>query len=157
MFSAWFRWAKPPCLLGGIRHDGPRLEDGNRCAAAYRLVIDDRRHPAVWRDLEKVWGELVTTADIDRLDGVRKPAFLQKNDNLLCRFQSARNRGRFRISPVKAVGTTLTAFRPTRYPILHRGDGQQRIPRPTCLSYRSVEWLQGPLPLPTSSQPAFSP
>src|SRR5439155_21281488 len=83
LFFARFRRANPSCLLSEIGHDGPRLEDGNRCAAAHRLVIDDRRHPAVWRDLQKVGGELVTTADIDRLDGVRKLAFLQKNDNLL--------------------------------------------------------------------------
>jgi hypothetical protein len=74
IFFARFRWTKPSCLLGEVRHDGPRLEDGNRGAAAHRLVIDDRRHPAVWRDLQKVGGELVTAADIDRLDGVRKPS-----------------------------------------------------------------------------------
>src|SRR5207302_752457 len=66
VFFARFRWAKPSCLLGEIRHDGPRLEDGNWGAAAHRLVIDDRRHPAVWRNLQKVGGELITAADIDR-------------------------------------------------------------------------------------------
>src|SRR6266446_1344039 len=83
IFFARFRWSKPSCLLSKVRHDGPRLEDGNRGAAAHRLVIDDRRHPAVWRNLQKVGGELVTAADVDRFDGVRKPAFLQQNDDLL--------------------------------------------------------------------------
>jgi hypothetical protein len=33
-------------LLGQVFHDGARLEDGDGRAAAHRLVIHNRRHPA---------------------------------------------------------------------------------------------------------------
>src|SRR6476646_1483515 len=54
-----------------------------RGAAAHRLVVDDRRHPAVRRNLQKFGSELVPAADIDRFDRVRKPQLFEKNDDLL--------------------------------------------------------------------------
>jgi hypothetical protein len=46
-------------------------------------MIDDRRHPPVRGNLQKVGSALVPATDIDRLDGVREPQFLEKNDDLL--------------------------------------------------------------------------
>jgi hypothetical protein len=74
---------EPSGLFGEIHHDRPGLEDRDRGAAAHRLVVDNRRHPAVRRNLQKFGSELVPAADIDRFDRVWKPQFLQKNDDLL--------------------------------------------------------------------------
>src|SRR5260370_10454124 len=70
-------------LLGEIHHNRTGFEDGDRGTSSHRLVVDDRRHPAVRGNLEKVGSELVPAADIDRLDRVGEPQFLEKNDDLL--------------------------------------------------------------------------
>src|SRR5260370_19952106 len=70
-------------LLGEIHHNRTGFENGNRGTSAHRLVVDDCRHPAVRGNLQKVGSELVPAADIDRLDRVGEPQFLEKNDDLL--------------------------------------------------------------------------
>src|SRR5690242_19492843 len=72
----------PSGLLGEIHHDRPGFEDRDRGTPAHRLVIDDRLHPAVGRNPQKLRRELVAAADVDRLDRVRQPKFLQKNNAL---------------------------------------------------------------------------
>ena len=62
---------------------GPDFENRHRGAAAHRLVVDDRWHPAVRRNLQEFGSELVPAADIDRFDRVRKPQLLEKNNGLL--------------------------------------------------------------------------
>src|SRR5215472_2972100 len=83
IFAARVLRPEPSGLLGQIHHDRPRLEDRERGAAAHRLIVDDRRHPAIRRNLQEIGGELVTAADIDRLDRVRKREFLEQDDALL--------------------------------------------------------------------------
>ena len=46
-------------------------------------MVDDRRHPAVGRNLQKVGSELVAAADIDRLDRVRRPELFKQDDDFL--------------------------------------------------------------------------
>src|SRR5215472_17226578 len=70
-------------LLGEIHHDRPGLEDRDRRAAAQRLGIDYCRHPAVWRDPQKMRGELIAATDIDRLDRVGHPELFEQYDGLL--------------------------------------------------------------------------
>src|SRR5271170_2000567 len=83
VFAARIRRKELSLLFGDVGHDCPGLEDRNRVAAAHRLVVDDRRHPAVGRNLQKFGGELVPAADIDRLDRVGEAQFLEQNDGLL--------------------------------------------------------------------------
>jgi hypothetical protein len=45
--------------------------------------VDDRRHPAIGRNFQKIGRELVAATDVDRLDRVGKPELLEKNDGLL--------------------------------------------------------------------------
>src|SRR5438132_1352650 len=54
-----------------------------RDSRSCRQSCTRRGQETVWRKLQKVGGELVTAADVDPFDGVRKPAFLQQNDDLL--------------------------------------------------------------------------
>src|SRR4029077_5568830 len=82
VFSARVRWAEAAGFLGEVRHDRPGLEDRKRVAATHRLVVDNRRHPAVRGNLQKVGRELITSADVDRLDGVGKSELFEQDDNL---------------------------------------------------------------------------
>src|ERR1700751_1885863 len=54
-------------LFGEIHHDRPGFEDRDRRAAAERLGVNDRRHPSIRRNPQKMRGQLITAADIDRL------------------------------------------------------------------------------------------
>ncbi len=80
VFPARVRRAEPSRLLGEVGHDRPGFKDRNRGAAAHRLIVDDRRHPAVRRNLQKFGRELVAATDIDRLDRIGEPQFLEQND-----------------------------------------------------------------------------
>jgi len=83
VFAARILRVEPSGLLGEIHHDRPGFEDRHRGAAAHRLVVEDRGHPAVRRNLQKFGSKLVPAADIDRFDRVREPQLLEKNYNLL--------------------------------------------------------------------------
>src|SRR5215469_10108543 len=83
VFAARILRVEPSGLLSEIHHDRPGFENRHRGAAAHRLVVDYRGHPAVRRNLQKFGSELVPAADIDRFDRVREPQLLEKNYNLL--------------------------------------------------------------------------
>jgi len=44
-------------------------------------VIDNRGHPAVRRDFQKVGSQLIATTNIDRLDLIRDGGFFEQNGN----------------------------------------------------------------------------
>jgi len=44
-------------------------------------VIDNRGHPAVRRDFQKVGSQLIATTNIDRLDLIRDGGFLEQDGN----------------------------------------------------------------------------
>src|SRR5437868_3898763 len=54
VFAARVLRPEPSGLLGEIHHNRTGFEDGDRSASSHRLVVDDRRHPAVGRSLHKV-------------------------------------------------------------------------------------------------------
>src|SRR5215471_11065382 len=83
VFAARVLRPEPPGLLGEIHHDRSGFEDRDRGAPSHRLVVDDRRHPAIGRNLQELGSELVATTDIDRLDRVEKPELLEQDDYLL--------------------------------------------------------------------------
>src|SRR4029077_14291666 len=62
VFAARVLRAEPSSLLGEIHHDPTGLEKRDRGAAAHRLLVDDRRHSAVRRNLQKFGSELVPAA-----------------------------------------------------------------------------------------------
>src|SRR5262249_19630491 len=81
--AAHILWIEASGLFGEIHHDRARFEDRDRRATAHRLIVDDRRHPAVWRNAQELGGELVAATDVDRLDGVRHPELFEQDDALL--------------------------------------------------------------------------
>src|SRR6266852_2498467 len=70
-------------LLGQVRQDGAGLEQADRLAAVSRRGIDDRWHAIVRRDGEEVGLELIAGADVDRVDRVVQPGFLQEHRDLV--------------------------------------------------------------------------
>ena len=72
-----------PGLLGDVHHDGARLEDHDRLAAAFRLVVDHHRHAMVGVHLEELFAELIAAADVDGYDLVGQAAFLEQDGDLL--------------------------------------------------------------------------
>jgi len=83
VFAARVLRVEPSSLFCEMHHDRPGFENRHQGAAAHRLVVDDRWHPAVRRNLQEISSELVSAADIDRFDRVREPQLLEKNDDLL--------------------------------------------------------------------------
>ncbi len=63
-------------LASEILQDRARLKDGNGFAVWPRR-IDNRRHPIVRRDFEKIGLELIAPLDVHKIDVVRQPAFLE--------------------------------------------------------------------------------
>src|SRR5262249_8791073 len=62
--AAHILWVEASSLFREIHHDRARFEDRDRRTTAHRLVVNDRRHPAVWRNSQKVGGELIAFADV---------------------------------------------------------------------------------------------
>src|ERR1700759_1247023 len=83
VFAARILRVESSGLLGEIHHDRPGFKNRDRGTATHWLVVDDRRHPAIWRNLQKFGGELVPAADIDRFDRVKDPQLFKENDDLL--------------------------------------------------------------------------
>src|SRR5450432_4093239 len=69
-------------FLPEVTKDRARLEDGDGCAAALRLVIDNRRHAPVGAEREKFRSELLTGPDVDGDHLVRCPRLLEEDRDL---------------------------------------------------------------------------
>src|SRR5262249_13906545 len=74
-------WIELPGLAPEILQDRPRLEDRDR-PATRSCGIDDRRHPVIGRDREKLRRKLLAFGDIDRDDAIGQPALLQHDRDL---------------------------------------------------------------------------
>ena len=70
-------------LLRQIDQDRTGFEDLHRRAAVGGLLVDDRRHAVVRRECKKLRLELVTGADVDRVDLVGEARFLEKHRDLV--------------------------------------------------------------------------
>ena len=72
-----------PDLVGQVFKDGARFEERQWRAAVRRLVVKDGRDAVVGCHLEELGRELFATTDIDRLDLVGEPRFLQEDRDLV--------------------------------------------------------------------------
>jgi len=75
-------WQKLPGFFRQIPQDGRGLEDGKRLTAAGWLMIHDRRDAVVGVDLLVIRVELLPLGDVDRLQTVVEPHFLQRDGQL---------------------------------------------------------------------------
>src|SRR5205085_2766347 len=64
-------------LFAEIHEDGARFEH-----ALAIVTIDDRRDFAIRRNLEKIGGELLVLADVDRVNRIGEPHLLKRDRNL---------------------------------------------------------------------------
>src|ERR1700733_3376052 len=70
-------------FVGKIDEDGAGLEDRKRIAPILWAVIDDRRHAIVRGNRQKFRPKLLTLADIDGHDPIRKPGLLKEDRDLV--------------------------------------------------------------------------
>src|SRR4029079_5380927 len=70
-------------FLGEVLKDGARLEHADRCAAIGRLSIDNRWNAIVGSVSEEIRLELLSFADIDRVQPVGLRGLLQKDRDLV--------------------------------------------------------------------------
>ena len=79
--AAFVGAVEPAALAREVLQDGAGLEDRDRPPAG-PIRIDDRRHPIVRRDRQKVRLELIAFGNVDGNDVIREPALLQHDGDL---------------------------------------------------------------------------
>lgn len=70
-------------LIGQLQKNGPGLENTDGVSTAFWMVVNDGRNSVIGRNLQELRGKLFTFADVDRLDPVVQPCFLQKHRDLV--------------------------------------------------------------------------
>src|ERR1700733_1090547 len=74
---------KSPGFLSEIDEDSARLKNRKRIASILRAMIDDRRHAIIRGNRQKFRPKLLTLADIDGHDPIRKPGLLKEDRDLV--------------------------------------------------------------------------
>src|SRR5690348_559888 len=70
-------------LAREVNEDRAGFEHAERCTAAHRMMIHDRRHLVVGRDGKVIGLELVALADVHRPDRVRQPGLFEEQRDLV--------------------------------------------------------------------------
>ena len=83
ILSAWIRRHELACLFRDVEHDGAGFEYRKRTTPVGRFMVDQRGHPIVRIDAEKMVSELIALADIALNDVVFEAALLELNRDFL--------------------------------------------------------------------------